>query len=252
MATIYVGSARHDENGTYTGGAAGDQLQTSSTNDTAGEVSMQKMYTHSKGWYILRPKEAGGADKLAAAMKLACNNANLGYDQGGRGGVITNGIDSAVKTECDCSSLVRACVKYALGTDPGNFTTLTEAATLADTGLFEEKTAYTSQTATPVYNGDVLVTKTKGHTVIVVSGNPRSTTTTTTEEAHDMDTLRNGDTGQQVTVLQKLLNQMGSSLTEDGDFGSKTEAAVKSYQKKQGLTQDGICGPKTWAAILAS
>ncbi|MCD8159803.1 MAG: peptidoglycan-binding protein [Clostridiales bacterium] len=66
-----------------------------------------------------------------------------------------------------------------------------------------------------------------------------------------MDTLRNGDTGQQVTVLQKLLNQLGSSLTEDGDFGSKTEAAVKSYQKGQGLTQDGICGPKTWAAILA-
>lgn len=65
-----------------------------------------------------------------------------------------------------------------------------------------------------------------------------------------MDTLRNGDNGQQVTVLQKLLNQLGASLSEDGIFGSKTETAVKSYQGEQSLTVDGICGPKTWAAIL--
>lgn len=76
-------------------------------------------------------------------------------------------------------------------------------------------------------------------------------TTTTTEEAHDMDTLRNGDNGQQVTVLQKLLNQLGASLSEDGIFGSKTETAVKNYQKDKSLSQDGICGPKTWAKLLS-
>ncbi|MCD8078816.1 MAG: peptidoglycan-binding protein [Lachnospiraceae bacterium] len=54
-----------------------------------------------------------------------------------------------------------------------------------------------------------------------------------------------------MTVLQKLLNQLGSSLSADGIFESKTETAVKSYQKKQGLTQDGICGPKTWGNLLA-
>ena len=32
-----------------------------------------------------------------------------------------------------------------------------------------------------LYNGDVLVTKTKGHTVIVVSGNPRKTAETATQ-----------------------------------------------------------------------
>ena len=156
-------------------GAAGDQKQTSATNDLAGEVSMQAMYSHSKGWYILRPKSAAHAAKMAALMKAACNNANIGYDQGNRLGVVQHGIMSAVKTECDCSSLVRQVVKEATGKDPGNFTTSNEAAALEATGLFESKRSYTSQSATPVYDGDVLVTKSKGHTVIVVSGNARST-----------------------------------------------------------------------------
>lgn len=173
--SIMVGSARIDERGNASGGAAGDQKQTSATNDLAGEVSMQAMYSHSKGWYILRPKSAAHAAKMAALMKAACNNANIGYDQGNRLGVVQHGIMSAVKTECDCSSLVRQIVKEATGKDPGNFTTSNEAAALEATGLFESKRSYTSQSATPVYDGDVLVTKSKGHTVIVVSGNARST-----------------------------------------------------------------------------
>ena len=39
------------------------------------------------------------------------------------------------------------------------------------TGQFMEPIAVTSKTE--LFNGDVLVTKTKGHTVVVVSGNPR-------------------------------------------------------------------------------
>lgn len=171
--SIMVGSARIDERGNASGGAVGDQKQTSKTNDLTGEVSMQKMYSHSKGWYILRPKSAAHAAKMAALMKSACNNANIGYDQGNRLGVVQHGIMSAVKTECDCSSLVRQVVKEATGKDPGNFVTSNEAAALEATGLFESKRSYTSQSATPVYDGDVLVTKTKGHTVIVVSGNAR-------------------------------------------------------------------------------
>lgn len=171
--SIMVGSARIDERGNASGGAAGDQKQTSATNDLTGEVSMQKMYFHSKGWYILRPKSAAHAVKMADLMKAACNNANIGYDQGNRLGIVQHGIMTAVKTECDCSSLVREVVKEATGKDPGNFTTANEAASLEATGLFESKRSYVSQSATPVYDGDVLVTKTKGHTVIVVSGNAR-------------------------------------------------------------------------------
>ena len=171
---IMVGSARSDENGRVSGGAAGDQKQASGGgNDTKGEVSIQPMYSHAKGWMVIRPKDISHAGLIASKMLVACNNANIGYDQIERLGVIRNGTASSVRTECDCSSLVRACVKEATGTDPGNFTTATEMAALARTGLFEESFAYISQEKTPVYNGDILVTKTKGHTVIVVSGSPR-------------------------------------------------------------------------------
>lgn len=171
--SIMVGSARIDEKGNVSGGAAGDQKQISSANDLTGEVSMQAMYVHSKGWYISRPKAAVHAAAMADLMKAACNNANIGYDQGNRLGVVQQGIMTAVKTECDCSSLVREVVKEATGKDPGNFNTANEVSCLEATGLFEKKVAYVSQGKTPVYNGDVLTTKTKGHTVIVVSGNAR-------------------------------------------------------------------------------
>ncbi|MCD7735324.1 MAG: peptidoglycan-binding protein [Clostridiales bacterium] len=254
---ITIGSARHDENGAYSGGAAGDQLQTSTTNDRAGEVSMQAMYTHSKGWYILRPVSADHADKLAELMMQACNNSCIGYDQGNRLAIISAGISTTKKTECDCSSLVRACIIKATGADPGNFTTANEVTKLAATGLFEEKVAYVSQAKTPVYNGDVLVTKSKGHTVIVVSGNPRTATTTSSTsttggfDVSTLSTIKSGSTGAQVKSLQSLLNGKNKAgLAVDGDCGSKTVTAVKAYQTAQGLTVDGICGVNTWTALL--
>lgn len=177
MATI-IGSARIDERGKLSGGAAGDQKQKYSTNDLVGEVSMQNFYVHTKGWYILRPKSSEIANKIATNMKIACNNPNIGYDQGNRLGIITYGINTKVKTECDCSSLVRQCVKEASGKDPGNFTTANASSALYTTGLFEAKKSYTKNTL--LYTGDILVTKTKGHIVVVTDGISRTATSATT------------------------------------------------------------------------
>lgn len=257
---IMVGSARHDEHGKLSGGSAGDQLQNSSTNDIFGEVSMQTMYTHSKGWYILRPKSASHAEAIAAKMKKACNNKNIGYDQNQRLGIISNGTGSTVKTECDCSSLVRACVKEATGKDPGNFNTSTEKSVLSNTGLFDSIGSYISQAKTPVYNGDILVTKTKGHTVIVVSGNARSAAASTTSSkkkySGTFPTLpprgyfKYGDGyisltsyKTQVKRVQSFLNwAVGAGLTVDGCYGNASVEAVKKFQRTYGLTADGLFG----------
>lgn len=73
-----------------------------------------------------------------------------------------------------------------------------------------------------------------------------------TEVTKDMDTLRKGDEGQQVTVLQILLNTaIQRNLDTDGKLGTKTQTAVEDYQTAKGLTVDGICGPDTWGALLA-
>ena len=56
--------------------------------------------------------------------------------------------------------------------------------------------------------------------------------------------LKNGSTGADVKALQELLNQLGAALDVDGQFGSKTESAVKAFQKKAGIKQDGKYGYK--------
>jgi peptidoglycan hydrolase-like protein with peptidoglycan-binding domain len=74
----------------------------------------------------------------------------------------------------------------------------------------------------------------------------------TAKETETRKTLRRGDIGQAVTALQLALLEAGYSLRvygADGDFGKETEAAVKAFQKANGLAVDGIVGAKTWAAL---
>ena len=170
MAKIIIGSARLGENGRTTGGKAGDQKQTN-TDDYKGEVSMQNFYLHKKGWYIMRLKDAAYAEECAKAMYIACNNPNIGYDQNQRTGILKHGTRTQTKTECDCSALVRQCIKEATLVDPGNFTTSTEVTILKATGLFQPVIKY--KTGTPLYNGDILITCVKGHTAVVISATPR-------------------------------------------------------------------------------
>jgi len=54
--------------------------------------------------------------------------------------------------------------------------------------------------------------------------------------------------GEDVKRLQKAL---GFADTEaDGIFGQKTDAAVREFQKRNGLTVDGKVGPATWSALV--
>jgi hypothetical protein len=61
-------------------------------------------------------------------------------------------------------------------------------------------------------------------------------------------TIRRGDTGEAVKLIQRFLGVVGPGDPGYGTFGPKTLAAVVRYQRMRGLTPDGIVGPMTWAA----
>jgi hypothetical protein len=65
--------------------------------------------------------------------------------------------------------------------------------------------------------------------------------------------LYKGDKGDSVKAAQILLIGHGYSCGKhgaDGSFGSDTDAAVRAFQKANGLVADGIVGPATWAKLL--
>jgi peptidoglycan hydrolase-like protein with peptidoglycan-binding domain len=63
-------------------------------------------------------------------------------------------------------------------------------------------------------------------------------------------TLRKGDEGPDVVYLQQQLNSDNNAgLATDGDFGSATDSAVRSYQASRRLDVDGIVGEQTWTAL---
>ena len=169
--TVYVGSARSDENGKANSGKAGDQKQ-------GKEVSTQAWYKHSKGWRVFRLKDPAKAEIVAKIMEWACENNLIGYDQYQRNALYNElkkagfggepVLSKAVET--DCSALVRVCLAFAGVDVPADFYTASMAKQMLDTGEIIELTGskYTDQ---PDYlgRGDILVTKTKGHTVVVIS-----------------------------------------------------------------------------------
>ena len=70
--------------------------------------------------------------------------------------------------------------------------------------------------------------------------------------------LKKGAVGARVKLLQRLLDNCGFDLGKtgtnkdgvDGEFGAKTEDAVKKYQVRRGLAVDGIVGVQTWKKLL--
>lgn len=62
-------------------------------------------------------------------------------------------------------------------------------------------------------------------------------------------TLRLGDNGEDVVLLQEALRANGYAIKADGDFGPKTEAAVLQFQERKKVLQDGIVGRITWELL---
>ena len=165
--SVKVGSARIDEVGQVKYGIAGDQ--------TGQEVSTQDWYLNSKGWVIIRAKDDEVREKIAYAMQRACDNENIGYDQSQRSTAFNwckkaNNYDPGAITtpvEVDCSALVRLCCWYA-GVQVQSFTTSNEVSILRATGQFDIISDERTKSSDEQMRGDILVTATKGHTVVVL------------------------------------------------------------------------------------
>lgn len=220
---VTIGSARIDENSNISGGQAGD--------NNGREVSTQPYYDHSKGWFIFRAKSVFVRELIAEAMEAACANDNIGYDQSNNQSLYSAAkkVDfdlSKVTTPCetDCARLVRCCIRYA-GINIKDFYTGDEPSVLSESGYFDQVYVKSQE---ELARGDILVTKTKGHTVIVlVSGSQYKLT---------------------VREMQECMRTLGwYTGSIDGDYGPLSMVAVRNYQKgwRGKLEVDGVFGPKT-------
>ncbi len=64
--------------------------------------------------------------------------------------------------------------------------------------------------------------------------------------------LKRGAKGKSVRQLQTWLTSAGDETEIDGDYGPKTEKAVKKFQKSHKLTVNGECDIATWTLLITS
>lgn len=239
---VKIGHASINENGKVSGGAPGDQ--------TRKEICIRNWYN--KPWgAVIRAKDTALADRMAVACETICVNDLVGYSQNRRNSLHDEarkvGYDlKKIKTPCeaDCSSFVTVCAIASGVTEleyEGNApTTRTMIKSFFKTGKFTILTE-TQYTHSDKYlkRGDILI-KEGSHTVMVLTNGVGEYT---------LPTIRRGSKGEYVKKLQEVLNSHGYNLTVDGEFGPKTEKAVKEYQSKKQLVIDGIVGKMTWSSL---
>ncbi|MCU0526475.1 MAG: peptidoglycan-binding protein [Elainella sp. Prado103] len=69
---------------------------------------------------------------------------------------------------------------------------------------------------------------------------------------HVPPTVYPWDISPNVAKMQELLRAHGFSVRVDGDYGWRTEVAVKTFQRQYGLRVDAIVGAETWSKLMAT
>ena len=257
--TVRVSSCGHDENGRYTGGAAGDQSGT--------EWYLRDWYDYKPWNYVLRWKDAALGSLFADLAIEAAQNGNIGYDQNQRDTFwqrlqLAGYHPANIKTDCetDCSAGTIALIK-AVGYLKGISDLRTCNATYTGDMMnwfrsapgkryFEVLTGRNLTDPSVARRGDINL-NVDHHVNITVDNGANAGGAGTAGR----DWLQAGDTGEAVKKMQELLINCGydcGAAGADGDFGELTEKALKSFQKAHNLTADGEYGPKTKAALEAA
>ncbi len=245
-----ISNCGHDENGKYTGGAAGDQ--------TGTEYQVRAWYN--RPWLcVLRHPDAKVGRKLAAIARNAANNECIGYDQGQRGTYYEKLREAdwrpkniKKKCEADCSSSTAANViatGYRLGikklqnVNP-NCTTSNLRAALKEAGFNVLTNSEYLKSDHYLLPGDVLLNDGRHVAINLTKGAKADCSKKQVPVLASIPpNLKKGSTGEQVTYLQKDLNYvMNACLDVDGVFGAKTDSALRTFQRKNKLAADGVYG----------
>lgn len=168
--SVLVGAARISENGTING-MKGDQ--------TGLEVNIKPWYLHKKQWFCLEHPDKDVREKIAYAMQKICENDHFGYGQKDRNDCLELlkdvGYDPARITEdvnVDCSLAVLICLRYAGIDIPYNRENLFYTGNMKDVLISHGFVLYTDANHCRhdihVRKGSVLITRVKGHTVVVL------------------------------------------------------------------------------------
>lgn len=257
---VRIGHASIDENGKANRGKAGDQ--------TGKEVVIRDWY--SKPWNVLlRPTSSTLAEKSAAAMEAACENANIGYDQYQRNTLYTKAkivgfdLSKVDACECDCSSLIHVCAiagGAALEYGSNGYTTRTMVKAFMESGDYLKLTGSEYLTSSrQLKRGDILV-KEGSHTVMVLDNGAEVVEPPVVNMPLEDDIaihysvrlpmLQKGMTNDTVKAMQILIAAHGVYVPLFGKFNDRTEAAVIEFQKAFNLKTTGKCDPDTWSTLL--
>ncbi len=234
---VTLAHAVGSENGT-TDGKRGDQ--------TGKEVRLQSWYLSGDGWdYVLRAKNEVNRNLIATDAEYGARNPHLGYSQPDRYSawdiVCKKCFDLSLldkDANCDCSQLVSIASNYAGYAIP------------KDTYTGNMKSRYTATKGFKIYSSAAYTKKydklVRGD-ILLREGHHTATVINTIYWLQSILKRSNakGRTAD-VKALQARLNELlNSGLVVDGEFGHKTEAAVKDFQNKNKLTVDGIVGHDT-------
>ena len=81
---------------------------------------------------------------------------------------------------------------------------------------------------------------------------PSDLETTRTFNVSDLEgkmLIKSGDKGEKVKKVRRALQRCGFDIEDDGDFGLRTESAVKEFQRRNNLDVDGLVGTGTLTAL---
>ena len=137
---------------------------------------------------------------------------------------------------------------YLKGTPSGTYDTDTIGAVRS----FQKKNGLTSNgtadavTRQLIMSGTALGAKDTATPTVVITPSPTPTVPVPAVS------LRNGDKGDDVKLVQKRLKELGYYKSSvDGKMGKGTVNALKAFQKAHGLNDDGVAGQATYAVLFS-